>query len=135
MEFPLRRAPDMLFDPQLWKIFVSYFETSAIACETIGYPPYLPGYHREDYAVRSDISKERWQEIEEAYALGSDLLRGLRDRFLSEELSATGVPRGLLRPTRESIPPSEWLKLWPNFAGNWAMSTTGSFDDRLRPID
>jgi hypothetical protein len=138
MEFPLSRAPEVLFDRQLWEIFVSYFETSESAYERIGFPPDLTGYHYEDYATRSSISKERWQEIEEAHAVGRELLRGLQGKFLSEELTATGVPRGYSRPTRQPIPPSEWLMLWPNFAGNWAMSTKGRYDDvqlSLRPID
>ena len=138
MDFPLSRAREILFDRQLWEIFVSYFETSESAYERIGFPPDLTGYHYEDYATRSSISKERWQEIEEAHAVGRELLRGLQGKFLSEELTATGVPRGYSRPTRQPIPPSEWLMLWPNFAGNWAMSTKGSYDDvqlSLRPID
>jgi hypothetical protein len=138
MEFPLSRAPELLFDRRLWEIFVSYFETSESAYERIGFPPDLTGYHHEDYATRFSISKERWQEIEEASAVGRELLRGLQRKFLSEELTATGVPRGYSRPTRQPIPPSEWLRLWPNFAGNWAMSTRGSYDDvqlSLRPLD
>jgi hypothetical protein len=138
MEFPLSRAPEMLFDRQLWEIFVSYFETSEIAYERIGLPPDLTGYHYEDYATRSSISKERWKEIEEACAVGRELLRGLRTKFLSEELTGSGVARGYSRPTRQPIPPSEWLRLRPNFAGNWAMSTKCSYDDiqlSLRPID
>jgi hypothetical protein len=129
MEFPLSRAPEVLFDRQLWEIFVSYFETSEIAHERIGFPPDLTGYHHEDYSTRSSISKERWQEIEEACTVGRELLRGLQTKFLSEEITATGVPRGFSRPTRQPIPPSDWLRLWPNFAGNWAMSTKGSYDD------
>jgi hypothetical protein len=129
MEFPLSRAPEIFFDEQLWQIFVSYFETPEIALERIGYPPDLTGYHREHYETRFSLSKEGWQEIEEACAVGRDLLRGLQGKFLSDELIATGVPRGRSRPTRERIPTSEWKKLWPNFAGNWAMSTTGSYDD------
>src|ERR1700674_4307501 len=129
MEFPLSQAPEMLFDRQLWDIFVSYFETSESAYERIGFPPDLTGYHHEDYAARFSISKDRWQEIEEANAVGRELLRGLQRKFLSEELTATGVARGFSRPTRRPIPPSEWLRLWPNFAGNWAMSTKGRYDD------
>jgi hypothetical protein len=138
MEFPLSQAPEMLFDRQLWGIFVSYFETSESAYERIGFPPNLTGYHHEDYAARFSISKERWQEIEEASAVGRELLRGLQRKFLSEELTATGIARGFSRATRRPIPPSEWLRLWPNFAGNWAMSTKGRYDDiqlSLRPLD
>jgi hypothetical protein len=129
MEFPLSRAPEMLFDRQLWEIFVSYFETSEIAYERIGFPPDLTGYHYEDYAARSSISKERWQEIEEACAVGRALLRGFRNKFEKEELTATGIPRGFWNPAREAIPSSLWLRLWPNFSGNWTMSTSESYDD------
>jgi hypothetical protein len=129
MEFPLSRASEILFDRQLWAIFVSYFETPESAYERIGFPPDLTGYHHEDYAARCSISKERWQEIEEAAAVGRELLRGLRRKFLKEELLATGIRRGFWREIRVPIPPAEWLKLWPNFAGNWAMSTSGRYDE------
>ncbi|SRR5258708_22266991 len=129
MEFPLSRAPEILFDRQLWEIFVSYFETSEIAYERIGFPPDLTGYHYEDYAARSSISKERWQEIDEAYAVGRALLRGLLSKFQKEELTATGIPRGFWKPDREPIPSSHWHRMLPNFSGNWAMSTSESYDD------
>ena len=38
MDFPLSRAREILFDRQLWEIFVSYFETSESAYERIGLP-------------------------------------------------------------------------------------------------
>jgi hypothetical protein len=85
MEFPLSRAPEIFFDEQLWQIFVSYFETPETALERIGFPPNLTGYHHEHYAKRFRLSKEVWQEIEEAHAVGCELLRGLRTKFLSEE--------------------------------------------------
>jgi hypothetical protein len=129
MEFPLSRAPELFFDEQLWQIFISYFETPEIALERIGFPPNLTGYHHEYYETRSDLSAEIWQEIEEASAVGRALLLSLQSKFLSEELTATGVPRGFSRPSRKPVPTSEWRRLWPNFVGNWAMSTTGSYDD------
>ena len=129
MELSLSRAPEMFFDPQLWGIFVSYFETPETAYERIGYPPGLVGYHHQHDATRFELSKDLWQEIDEACTVGRELLRGLQKQFLSEELTETGIPRGYALPSRTAIPPSEWLKLWPNFAGNWAMSTVGSYDD------
>src|ERR1700722_3718398 len=129
MEFPLRRAPALFFDEQLWQIFISCFETPEIALERIGFPPNLTGYHYECHETRFSLSKKIWQDIAEACAVGRELLRGLQSKFLSEELTATGVPRGYSSPSREAIPTSEWKKLWPNFVGNWAMSTTGSYDD------
>jgi hypothetical protein len=138
MEFPLSRAPEMFFDEQLWQIFISYFETPEIALERIGHPPNLTGYHHEHYETRSSLTKEVWQEIEEAHAVGRELLLSLQSKFLSEELTATGVARGYSLPTRERIPTSEWKHLWPNFVGNWATSTTDTYDDiRLswHPID
>jgi hypothetical protein len=129
MEFPLSRAPELFFDDQLWEIFVTYFASPTIAYERISHPPSLTGYYPEDYEARDSLSKERWQELEEACTVGRELLRDLQARFLSQELTATGIPRGFAQPTREPIPPIEWLKLWPNFAENWAMSTTGSYDD------
>jgi len=129
MEFPLSKAPELLFDEQLWQIFVSYFETPEIALNRIGFPPDVTGYHHEHYEARHGLSKEVWQEIQEANDLGRYLLLGLQSKFLGEELTATGVPRGFWRPTREPIPTSEWKTLWPNFVGNWAMSTTGRYDE------
>jgi hypothetical protein len=129
MEFPLSRAPEIFFDAQLWQIFVSYFATPETALKRIGFPPNVTGYHHEHFDNSDNLSKEVWREIEEAHAVGRALLRGVRERFLSEELTATGVPRGRSRPSRELIPTSEWQTLWPNFVGNWAMSTTGSYDD------
>jgi hypothetical protein len=129
MEFPLSQAPELFFDEQLWQIFVSYFETSEIALERIGYPPNLTGYHHEHYEKRNSLSKEVWQEINEADAVGRALLLSLQRKFLGGELTATGVPRGRSDPAREDIPTSEWQRLWPNFVGNWAMSTAGSYDD------
>ncbi len=55
----------MVFDEQLWQIFVSYFETPEIALARIGYPPNLTGYHHEHFERRNSLSKEVWQEIEE----------------------------------------------------------------------
>jgi hypothetical protein len=129
MEFPLSRAPELFFDEQLWQIFVSYFETPETAFARIGFPPGATGYQYEHHENRFNLPKEVWREIEEAAALGRALLRGLRDKFLSQELTATGIPRGRSLPGRENIPSSEWQTLWPNFAGNWAMSTTRSYDD------
>ena len=128
MEFPLSRAPALFFDRQLWEIFVSYFETHEIAYERISHLPCSTGYHREDDEASFSLSKERWQEIEEALAVGFELLLGLQRKFLSGELTASGIPRGYSQPTREPIPPTDWLKLRPNFANNWAMSTNGSYD-------
>jgi hypothetical protein len=129
MHFALSSAAELFFDQQLWQLFVSYFKTSEIALERIGFPPNLTGYHYESYETRSELTQQAWQDIEEAHALGQELLRNLRGKFLSEELTATGVPRGRSRPTRKTIPSTEWQTLWPNFLGNWAMSTTGSYDD------
>jgi hypothetical protein len=90
MEFPLSQAPEMFFDEQLWQIFISYFETPEIALERLGYPPMITGYHHEHYETRSSLTKEVWQEIEEAHAVGRELLLGLQRKFLNEELTATG---------------------------------------------
>ncbi|SRR5258708_11874369 len=129
MEIPLRKAPEILFDQQLWQIFISYFETPEIAYERIGEIPYLTGYHRESDPIFSKNYMDRWQEIEEAAAVGRELLRGLQSKFVKEELLATGIRRGFWRETRVPIPPSEWLRLWPNFANNWAMGTVGRYDE------
>jgi hypothetical protein len=129
MEIPLRKVPEMFFDQQLWQIFISYFETPEIAYERIGQIPYPTGYHRESDPVFSKNYKDRWQEIEEAVKVGQELLRGLDSKFLKQELLATGIRRGLWPEIRVPIPPSEWLRLWPNFAGNFAVSTEEGYGD------
>src|ERR1700694_4358718 len=48
----------------------------------------------------------RWQEIEEAAAVGRELLRGLQSKFLKEEVSATGVRRGVWRERAEKLFPA-----------------------------
>jgi hypothetical protein len=129
MKFPLSQTRELFFDSQLWGLFVSYFATPKIAFERIGYPPDLTGYHTELFPLRSQLSRQQWREIEEARALGEEILRSLRAKFLNEEITATGIPRGRSRLKRESIPAQEWWTLWPNFVGNWAMSTVGSYDN------
>src|ERR1700733_3443486 len=101
MKFPLSRAQELLIDSQLWELFASYFATPKIALERIGYPPTLTGYHSELCPLRSQLSREQWQEIEEACALGREILRSLQTKFLNEEITATGIPRGRSRPERE----------------------------------
>jgi hypothetical protein len=98
----------------------------------------ITGYHDEYYEARASLTKSAWQQITEAKAVGRELLFGLQRKFLSEELVATGFPRGFSSLFRERIPTFEWNHLWPNFVGNWAMSTTGSYDDiqlSWHPID
>lgn len=129
MQFSLTAAANLVLDKQLWQLFVSYFETTEIALERIGFPPNLTGYHYELYSQRFELTKNAWQDIEEAYTLAKVLLRNFRGKFLSGELTATGIPRGRSRPRREAIPACEWQTLWPNFVGNWAMSTSCSYDD------
>jgi hypothetical protein len=68
------------------RFFVSYFETPEIALKRIGFPPDVTGYHHEHYEARHGLSREVWQEIQEA--IGRHLLLGLRSKFLSEELTA-----------------------------------------------
>ena len=100
MEFSLSRAREILFDRQLWGIFVSYFVTPESAYERIGFPPDLTGYHHEHYAARNSISKEQWQEIEEAGAVGRELLRGLRRKFL-ERRAASDWHKARLLPRNQ----------------------------------
>jgi hypothetical protein len=127
MEIPLSRVPELFFDRELWTLFISYFDSSEIALERIGFPPGPTGYHHESKV--SEITQSRWSEIEEASALGRQVLLCLQSKFLKEELTSTGIPRGFWRPVREITPPSHWRRLWPNFIGNWAMSTLESYDE------
>jgi hypothetical protein len=72
MEIPLRKAPEVFFDQQLWEIFQSYFETPQIALERISGLPEVPGYyyHREGDRTLPVSYMERWQEVREAADIG-----------------------------------------------------------------
>lgn len=129
MEFRLSKVPELFFDRLLWDLFASYFDSAQFALERIGYPPGPTGYHSELHDLRGSLSAEQWKNIEESSALGREILRNLQNKLLTGELFATGVPRGYWNPEREKIPVSEWRELWPNFIGDWAMSTKGSYDD------
>jgi hypothetical protein len=129
MPIPLNRLPELFFDQQLWEGFVSYFDSPEIAMDRIGYPPDSTGYHREGDSVFAKSYDDRWQEIEEALAVGRALLRGLRTKFGKKELTATGIPRGFSGRVRTPIPPAFWFDIWPNFSGNWAMGPSGSYDE------
>jgi hypothetical protein len=65
MEISLSKAPDILFDQQMWEIFQSYFDTSEIAFERISEPQVIPGflYHRPADLARTSgcvpFEKER----------------------------------------------------------------------------
>lgn len=129
MEIPLSRVPELFFDQQLWGIFVSYFDSPKIALETIGHPPGPLGCHRNDDP--SEITTDRWREIEEAEQLGVAILLCLQQKFLTGELAASRIPFGRWRPAREPIPTSHWLRLWANFSENSATSTRERYEDVL----
>jgi hypothetical protein len=124
MEIPLRKAPDIFFDQQLWKLFQSYFETPQIAVERISGLPQVPGYyyHREDDRTLPASYKERWQTVEEAADIGKALLYGLQNQFLRKQIIATGTEFEYNSTERVIIPPERWLRLWPDFANNMAMA-------------
>jgi hypothetical protein len=103
MEIPLSRVPALFFDRQLWELFVSYFNSSETALERIGFPPAPTGYHLESDSILPKNAKDRWRTIEEASALGRELLLCLQAKFLKEELTATGIPRGFWKPVREAM--------------------------------
>src|ERR1700722_18453907 len=132
MEIPLSKAPDIFFDPQLWELFQSYFESPQIAVERISDLPQMPGfyYHREDDPALPASYKERWQVVEEAAALGKALLYGLQAQFLKKTIVATGIVFGRNSNEREVIPPERWLRLWPDFVRNMAMAQI-KLDDPL----
>jgi hypothetical protein len=132
MEIPLRKAPEVFFDQQLWEIFQSYFETPQIALERISGLPEVPGYyyHREGDRTLPVSYMERWQEVREAADIGRALLLGLQDQFLKKQIIATGIEFGLNEPERVEIPPERWLRLWPDFANNMAMAEL-KIDDPL----
>jgi hypothetical protein len=124
MEVPLRKAPDIYFDPQMWKLFQSYFEPPELAIERISGLPEVPGcwYHRETDTNLPNEEEQRFQMIEEARALGKALLVTLRGRLLNGQISATGIKSGYNSDKRVEIPPERWLRLWPYFITNSAMA-------------
>jgi hypothetical protein len=132
MEIPLRKAPEVFFDQQLWEIFQSYFETTQIALERISGLPEVPGYyyHRETDPTLPVSYKERWQTVQEATDIGKALLYGLRDQLLRKQIIATGTEFEYNSTERVIIPPERWLHLWPDFANNMAMAQL-KLDDPL----
>jgi hypothetical protein len=124
MEIPLKKAPEVFFDQQLWHIFQSYFDTPQMALVRISGIPEVPGYyyHRETDRTLPVSYKERWQEVEEAADIGKALLYGLQDQFLKKQIIATGIEFGRNSSEHVVIPPERWLRLWPDFANDMAMA-------------
>jgi hypothetical protein len=58
MPIPLKRLPELFFDPELWESFVTYFDGTEIALERIGHRPESTGYHREGDAVFAKSDKD-----------------------------------------------------------------------------
>jgi hypothetical protein len=132
MEIPLNKAPDILFDQQIWEAFQSYFDTPQIALERISSPPAIPGYyyHRSGDEQLPASIKEQDQIVAEARDLGVALLRGFQDLLFKEHVVARGIPNyGGGGTEREVIPVESWRRLWPNFAHNFAMAFARA-DDR-----
>jgi hypothetical protein len=124
METPLRKAPDVFFDQQLWKLFQSYFEPPELAIERISVLPEMPGYwyHRETDSNFPRQEEARWRLAQETADLGRAILWGLQRQLLEGQITATGVKFGYNREKRVAIPPERWLRLWPDFANNFAMA-------------
>jgi hypothetical protein len=89
----------------------------------------MTGRHREDDRWLPQSYKERWQDIEEASHVSVALLLALQSKFLKKEIIATGVPIGFWSYKRVTIPPDNWLRLWPDFAHNRAMGGAGRYDE------
>jgi hypothetical protein len=125
MEFPLSKAPDILFDQQIWEIFKTYFDTPQIAVERISGLPEVPGcyYHRDEDRQLPESIQERDRVISEARHLGLALLYGFQDLLLDEQVIAMGRPYWS-ETKREIIPAEQWRRLWPDFANNIAMAVT-----------
>jgi hypothetical protein len=138
MQIPLNRAPEILFDQQIWQAFQSYFDSNEIALERISYPPQIPGwaYHREgDQQLPASI-KDRDQIVGEARDLAVALLRGFQDLLLRGEVVAHGIPnRGAGGTRQEVIPADNWRRLWPTFLHNYAMAFTRPGDDSCGRYD
>src|ERR1700691_4486765 len=124
METPLRKAPDVFFDQQLWKLFQSDFEPPELAIERISVLPEMPGYwyHRETDSNFPRQEEARWRLAQETADLGRAILWGLQRQLLEGQITATGVKFGYNREKRVAIPPERWLRLWPDFANNFAMA-------------
>jgi hypothetical protein len=139
IDIPLSKAPEIFFDQQLWQIFVSYFESPEMAVERISGPPSLTGRHREQDGWLPQSYNERWQYIQEASDVARALLLGLQSRFLKGEVIATGMPMHYTCRDRVPIPAEEWLRLWPDFTDDMAMSGGRSalrYDDiRLSAVE
>jgi hypothetical protein len=139
MDLALSKAPDLLFDQQIWAAFTTYFDTADIALERISCPPQIPGgyYHRHGDKLLPATIREKDQIIAEARDLGVALLRGFQDLLLHGHIVASGIPiRNGGETEHEVIPAESWLRLWPNLAHNYAMAfarpgdqSCGRYDD------
>jgi hypothetical protein len=116
MEISLSKAPDILFDQQMWEIFQSYFDTPEIALERISEPPVIPGflYHRPRDRQLSTSIQVQDQITGQARDLAVALLRGFQNLLLQQHVVAAGIPmRSGNETDREIIPPERWRHLWP----------------------
>jgi hypothetical protein len=139
MDLALIKAPDILFDQQIWLGFKSYFDSPDIALERISYLPQIPGgyYQRSDDKLLPTSIRDRDQVIAEARDLGVALLRGFQTLLLRQDVIASGIPiRSGNETEHEIIPAERWLRLWPNFVHNFAMAfarpddeSCGRYDD------
>jgi hypothetical protein len=138
MDLALNKAPDILFDQQIWLGFKSYFDSPDTALERISSPPQIPGgyYHRSGDKLLPTTITDRDQVIAEARDLGVALLRGLQHLLLHKHIVASGIPIRSGRETgHEVIPRERWLRLWPNFVHNFAMAFARADDESCGRYD
>jgi hypothetical protein len=65
MDLALNKAPDILFDQQIWLGFKSYFDSPDTALERISSPPQIPGgyYHRSGDKLLPTLIRDQDQVI------------------------------------------------------------------------
>lgn len=125
MQFPLKQAPDFLFDSSKWSAFCEFFQSKEVALNRISAPPQLPfGFLRNE-----DDSGNIETNSEIVFKLGWELVQLFRDALSSGELSCSGLD--FPEHDRNFIQSKRWVTLWPAFERNEAWDEFGHFTDVL----
>ena len=134
MNVPLRKAPEVFFDPQQWADFTAHFKSREVALKQISVMPYGPaGFYLKDNPRLSTSTEIRTRQINELFELGVALIGAFKTKLIEKQIIATGVLFGLEADPidRVSIPADKWERLWPYFIGDTAIGELFEFRDVL----
>jgi hypothetical protein len=118
-DFPLRDAPEKVFDQTQWAEFVSRMGGRQEALLRISRKePGIIAFYRQEIAKGSGLDGHRARQKEEIAVLGNTLVAGFVERLAREEIIASGLSSVAIE--RKEIPAERWSDLWPNFAEDQA---------------